>query len=260
MIPLRLALLLPAAAAAAMSVHAEVIFTETFEYGPGVPNREGIQAGESVKQSLISAGDTPWQGGGGESSNGKMVFGPGRGLSASEGSGDNASIFISIDPKLFSEGSPARVEVEIIPGDAWNTSPNSVCGIWVGFANVAKKGLLANIKAEGDHLALRYLLSRDSSKSKIFVARGVSGEAGSIPGPPLESQVGATYRMALAYNPSDRSFEASITNIESGETQVLSDVLAQTPDFNILRVDITGIDITGATTLPVIKSISLKKE
>jgi hypothetical protein len=245
-----------AAVLAARPVPAEVIFTETFAYGPGVPDRQEIQPGDSMQQNRICAGGTPWEGCK-DAKIGKMVFAPGGGLTVARGT-EHATIFISVDPRLFSEGSPVRVELDIIPGDAWGTSASSR-GVWMGFADTDSKGFLANIKGSGDHLALRYAISRDSSESRTDILCGTNGEARIIRGPKMPSQPGAIYRMALVYNPSDRSFEAGITGIESGETMVLADTLAQAPNFNVFRVDFIQIDTATEATLPVVKSISLKK-
>ncbi|TSA37108.1 MAG: hypothetical protein D4R65_01470 [Verrucomicrobiaceae bacterium] len=241
---------------AGMTLHADPVIQEYFEYGPGVPERDAIKADDSVKQSGISAAGNAWQVAGFSG----MVFAPGKGIAIKGGNG-NVSLFIEVDPNLFAQGSAVRAELEFVPGDVW-VDAMGVPGIWLGFANSesGKKELLANIGEAGDHLVLRYAVAPDPVKWSVVVKTGVSGETTMVPGPKIPFQPGATYRMTLLYKPADHSYEATILDMESGTTETVRGTLSLPPVFNILRVDFTGLNMAPSTAQPMIKSISLEKE
>lgn len=237
----------------AMTAGAEILFTEQFEYGPTVPGRESIKEGDLVKKNdLLASNKVPWQTPG---KNG-MAFAPGKGISPAKGA-SNASIYIDVDPEIFSKGAPVCLQLDVTPGEAWVNS-SGIRGIWLGFVNMTGKELLANVNELADHLVVRYAISPNFSESRIDVESGVQGHPTTITGPNLPSQPGATYQMQITYNPGDCSFEASITEKESGATQVVANILPQAPNFNVMRVDFTAIDTTKAP-LPVIHKLSLEK-
>lgn len=247
-----------AAVTVGWSLHAESIIQETFEYGPDVPEREQIKEGDSLKQSGITAAGNAWQSPG----IGGVAFASGKGLTI-KGKETNVSIFVEVDPELFTKGSPVRAELDVVPGDLWLSS-SGVPGIWLGFANAdsTKNELLANINETADHLALRYAITPDPVNCFVTVETGVSGETkvNIDAKKKIPFQPESTYRMTLVFNPADRSYEATILDLKSGETKTAAGNFALSPVFNILRVDFTGINTALTTTQSMIKSISLTKE
>lgn len=252
-------LLILSLTASSVMLHAGAVIQENFEYGPGVPEREQIKEGATLKDSGITAAGNAWQA---PSLGGAVVFSSGKGLTIT-GRGGNVSVFIEVDPELFAKGSPVRAELDVVPGDLWQGSPG-VPGLWIGFSNANSAGseLLANINESADHLALRYAITPDPVNCFPVVETGVSGELRVIneTKKKIPFQPGSTYRMSLVFRPADRSYEATILDTESGETQTITGQFALSPVFNILRVDFTSIAAAGAATKPLIKSISLTKE
>ncbi len=240
------------------ALHGGVIFSDQFEYGAGVPGREAIKEGDPVKKAAsIPGSKSPWQS---PAKNG-LVFAPEKGLTpAPESAQSNASLFIDVDPGLFKTGAPVRVQLDVIPGESWSNT-SAIRGIWLGFVNmkVPRKDLLPNVNETADHLAVRYAISKNFSESRVDAQSGIQGQYEDITGSPLPSQPRATYRLALVYNPEDHSFEASVTELESGATQTLANILPQAPNFTAVRVDFTAIDRHTGSPLPVIKSLSLEK-
>jgi len=245
--------------ACSMALHAGALIQENFEYGSGVPERAQIEEGATLKDSGITAAGNAWQA---PSLGGAVVFAAGKGLTIT-GRGGNVSVFIEVDPELFSKGSPVRAELNVVPGDLWQGGPG-VPGLWIGFSNANSAGseLLANINESADHLALRYAITPDPVNCFPVVETGVSGEVRVIneTKKKIPFHPGSTYRMSLVFNPSDRTYEATISDTESGEAQTITGTFALPPVFNVLRVDFTSIAPTSASTKPLIKSISLTKE
>jgi len=254
MIPLRAAIALAVFPLFATAGAAETVFTETFDYGPGVPDRDEIHAGDFLRKNNIFTGDAQWE----TPDSRGIVFAPGKGLAVAPGA-QNASIYIQVDPEWFVSGAPVEVELEVIPGNAWLQS-GGVRGVWLGFANMDSRELLASIKDLGDNLSVRDAVVPESSQTRVDVTFGTSGESRVLHGAVMPMNPEATCRMTLTYDPADRSFTAGITDLESNATETISDTLAHAPDFSVLRVDFTGLDSGATEYLPVIKSISLKKQ
>lgn len=239
------------------ALHGGVIFSDQFEYGAGVPGREAIKEGDPVKKAVGPGSKSPWQ----SPAKSGLVFAPEKGLTpAPKSTAPNASLFIDVDPALFTTGAPVRVQLDVIPGESWSNA-SAIRGIWLGFVNMRapRKDLLANVNETADHLTVRYAISKNFSESRVDAHYGIQGKYEDITGPALPSQPRATYRLVLVYKPEDHSFEASVTELESGATQTLADILPQAPDFTALRVDFTAIDRRAGSPLPVIKSLSLEK-
>lgn len=256
---MKISLLIAVLIASSPALPADPVFQENFEFGPGVTGREQVGEGAPLKQSGITAADSAWQATGFGTT---VVFAPDKGLTLA-GKAGNASVLIEVDPELFAKGSPVRAELEVVPGDLWQENP-AYPGLWLGFANQesGKDELLANINETADHLALRYAITADPANCYPVVETGVGGEVRSAvePKKKIPFQPGSVYRMALVFNPADHSYEATVLDTESGETQTVTGTLSLPPVFNILRVDFTSIDPAAATTKPRIKSISLTKE
>jgi len=240
-------------------LHAGTIFQEKFEYGPGIPERAQIEEGATLKDSGITAAGNAWQA---PSLGGAVVFAPGKGLTIT-GRGGNVSILINVDPKLFSQGSPVRAELDLVPGDLWHGKPG-IPGVWFGFADADSAGnkVLATMDEAADHLVLRYAITPDPVNCFSAVETGVRGEfqVTSQPQKKIPFQPASTYRMTLVFNPADRSYEATLLDTKSGEEQTRKGTLSLPPVFNVLRLDFTSIVPGSAETEPLIKSISLTKE
>lgn len=240
------------------------ILSESFAFGPGIPGRRNIKAGDYFFEGAVQSGSgEKWSGPkmNFHKESAKYVAGGGIQLVPGERK-ENFSFFTVIDPAKLGGGKKSlTATVDFIPGTLWgkNSQGAGITGLWIGLHGDGAPGLMAGMKTI-PIVAARVGFEEDNTKARLLIYVFEQGKFRTVHGELFPLDVRSLLRFALRISPEDHSVECTLTELGTGNCTLLDTDLVAFPDVNILQVDLTSLRTITTEIPPEIKRVSLKSE
>jgi len=239
---------------------AEVLIDERFEFGPDVPGREDLSAGESFAAIGVQTGEAEWRGRLGNFADLMVFTGSGGITFAPNQPAPNWSAWAEFDSSRVGD-KPLAAEIVFIPGTMWGRDEYAlgVTGVWIGLCEPGNDGLLYAHQGFA-HAAARVAFEDENRTARLILRVDDAGDFRISRGEAFSFDPTVPMVLSIRVNPTDGSVVATLSDHDTSESVSLGETFQTVPTFEKLQIDLTSLRSDSDEPPPVLQRVTLSVE